>query len=646
MPLQAQRTPSYTPSSPQLHDRSPVGYLELYAANKHTFLTGSNWTNSSVIAVKDLGVKDARFGRVEDRAGFAVNPAAAFMYVRTQGSKHFRRVGSSVLLRPDDLVIISANIADSVQKQHTLKLHIYNRKVATMERSACPTPKFARVGDKCIACHAGSESSTGVPWRCICKAGFGAKAAIPSGGEDHVYKLLPKDISFSKRLHWLVPKAEWRSSQEIKIKGAERIYITGIASNRSRILKKVHGFSSFINVGKETHCFSGDTIKIEIRGAETNGKSSLFVHIISSRQSNTGSSLQYFNTLGDGTRLSNGFMLNHDGSHCELCETEYKSAENRDNPCVRVHPKEEPVCPYGKHFEEHALACKPNVCTCHGGSVAYENQCAQHGSVMCTSCNPGFFMNDESRCIANVCHCPEGQPATGSSCLVNGDQSCANCSTTGYFLKGNRCIPWSAPCSSEEIESQAPTNFQDRVCKKNVCDIKPCTRQPSPCDANALCEGNPSNCSSYSCHCKRGWVGDGKKCELHHSSTCDVHPCLEGPYPCDAHAKCIESKLPKGCGSYNCHCIPPYFGNGNTCKFLSIELEGKKIPLLSADERSPSTTTTCDIHPCMNDPCDSHAECEESDRSESCGSYSCRCITPFYGDGNTCKMLPSERRST
>lgn len=595
-PLQAQGALSYTPSLAGLHDRSVIGYLELNAANKHIVLTGTNWTNSSAIAVKDLGVKDARFGRIEDRAGFALNPAVAFMYVRTQGS-NFRRVGSSALLRPDDVVIISANVADSVPKQHTLKLHIYNRKVETMESSACPTPKLARVGDKCIPCHEGSESSAEIPWRCICKAGFGAKAAISSGGEDHVYKLLPKDISFSKQLHWLVPKAEWRSSQEIKIKGAERIYITGIASNRSRILKKVHGFSSFINAGKETRCFSGDIIKIEIRGAETHGKSSLFVHIISSQQSNTGSSLQYFNTLGDGTRLSNGFMLNHDGSHCELCETGHKSAENRDNPCVRIHPKEEPVCPYGKHFEEHALACKPNVCTCHGGAVAYENQCAQHGSVMCISCNPGFFLNDESRCISNVCHCPEGQPATGSSCLVNGDQSCANCSTTGYFLKGNRCIPWSAPCSSEEIESQAPTMFQDRVCKKNV--------------------------------------------------TCDVHPCLEGPYPCDAHAKCIESKLPQGCGSYSCHCISPYFGNGNTCKILSIEQAGKRIPpLLSTDERSPSNTTACDIHPCMNDPCDPHAECKESDRSESCGSYSCHCITPFYGDGNTCKMMPSERRST
>ena len=84
-PFDLERNPSYVSSLSTTEDWKVTGYLELYTAKKHFMLTGTDWTNSSAIAVTDLGVVDTRLGRIEDQAGHVLNPTVAFMYVQTRG---------------------------------------------------------------------------------------------------------------------------------------------------------------------------------------------------------------------------------------------------------------------------------------------------------------------------------------------------------------------------------------------------------------------------------------------------------------------------------------------------------------------------------------------------------------------------------
>uniref|UniRef100_A0A0N4Z8W7 Kunitz/Bovine pancreatic trypsin inhibitor domain protein n=1 Tax=Parastrongyloides trichosuri TaxID=131310 RepID=A0A0N4Z8W7_PARTI len=62
-----------------------------------------------------------------------------------------------------------------------------------------------------------------------------------------------------------------------------------------------------------------------------------------------------------------------------------------------------------------------------------------------------------------------------------------------------------------------------------------------------------ATCSKGVCQCIKGYKGDGFICE-------DVNECLSAPFPCDRNAECSNTN-----GSFICECIKGYAGNGYHC---------------------------------------------------------------------------------
>ena len=65
---------------------------------------------------------------------------------------------------------------------------------------------------------------------------------------------------------------------------------------------------------------------------------------------------------------------------------------------------------------------------------------------------------------------------------------------------------------------------------------------------------------SFECHCRVGWRFEGMN---ENKALCSrVYACQETPDVCDPNATCQDFELS---GTYACHCIEPYHGDGKTC---------------------------------------------------------------------------------
>ncbi|KXJ10132.1 Fibrillin-2 [Exaiptasia diaphana] len=85
------------------------------------------------------------------------------------------------------------------------------------------------------------------------------------------------------------------------------------------------------------------------------------------------------------------------------------------------------------------------------------------------------------------------------------------------------------------------------TCKR---DIDECSADYHMCDVNAQCINTEG---SYTCTCKSGYTGDGRRCS-------DIDECSADYHMCDVNAKCINTD-----GSYTCTCKSGYPGDGRTC---------------------------------------------------------------------------------
>ena len=554
------------------------------------------WINTTEFRASDLGVFAKSTAQLKAPG---LQQGRAFLLVRSKFDEPYKNAGVSTQLSPSDLVMVSARrdtqgtkgvAAVTLQIAHPKKS---SSLLSAVNRAVCKSRTEASVGNMCVPCKPGSSSSHQHPGYCRCLAGYGAKIAVSHEEKaENIYKILTPGVSFVKRLHWLVPKNAWRTSREITIRNLGqgvrpiKIYVTGNrAKYRSRILKKINGFRQFLDVGQTTNCMPGDSIKVQIKGGDATGESDILVHIVQPQASNLGLNMPTFNTEGDGTQISTGYLLTHDGSHCEMCPLNHQSsAVNQDLPCVPSN------CTGGSHYSNVVKLCLKNVCNCPNGLPASGYLCISHGMPICASCNQGFFLDSENLCASNVCKCDNGDAAAGSACLKHGGRLCARCTTHGYFFKDGQCNPWSANCSRKEIEITPPSLVNDRKCIA-----------------------------------KHGQVG-----------VCDEHPCTEKASRCSVHAACKESKY--HCGSYSCECREGFYGNGNSCHPLSNHLrkQSVKSPTMYNPKQSGQS---CKLHPCKGHPCDEHATCEESTLAEGCGSYACHCVPPFYGNGRFCKIL-------
>ena len=119
-------------------------------------------------------------------------------------------------------------------------------------------------------------------------------------------------------------------------------------------------------------------------GGNTTGRNNLLVHFVQSHVSNIGINFPSLNTAGDGTHLSTGYLLTHDGSHCEACLSGYQSSGvNQDLPCIPSN------CTNSYTIMYNGLAFRTFVPV--GMAAATGFLCVTNGLSICASCNKGFF---------------------------------------------------------------------------------------------------------------------------------------------------------------------------------------------------------------------------------------------------------------
>ena len=103
-------------------------------------------------------------------------------------------------------------------------------------------------------------------------------------------------------------------------------------------------------------------------------------------------------------------------------------------------------------------------------------------------------------------------------------------------------------------------------------DVDECSDKIHVCDVNAKCTNTNG---SHNCTCTDGYIGDGKSCQgalitilitIARQSypsfiTLDIDECSNGSHVCDVNANCTNAG-----GSYNCTWKRGYTGDGRRCQ--------------------------------------------------------------------------------
>lgn len=104
----------------------------------------------------------------------------------------------------------------------------------------------------------------------------------------------------------------------------------------------------------------------------------------------------------------------------------------------------------------------------------------------------------------------------------------------------------------------------------------------------------------------------------------DVNECMD-TNDCDVNAQCNNT-----IGSYFCTCNMGYVGDGLNCTGNGTEIFCIALDYVSLYH----IILSLDIDECQDQPCDSHATCNNTD-----GSFNCSCNHGFYGNGRSCCKL-------
>jgi len=234
--------------------------------------------------------------------------------------------------------------------------------------------------------------------------------------------------------------------------------------------------------------------------------------------------------------------------------------------------------------------CVKGVCT-DVGPNAYKCDCeAGYTDSECdmniNECG-GLYKNDCHRFAtckdttgSYICTCNEGFTGNGSSsCLDISD--CYNQCHHGFCTD----------LGVDHFRCNCDVGWMNRKCDY---DINECTTYTHECARYALCSNTPG---SYTCACNKGYAGDG----MAQGSTCkDVDDCASNP--CDW-GTCKD----EGVASYTCSCNDGY--TDYNCDF-------------DVNECQESHNCHVDAR-CVNTP----------------GTFYCRCLSGWEGDGLTCTDL-------
>ncbi|CAD5116778.1 DgyrCDS5627 [Dimorphilus gyrociliatus] len=214
------------------------------------------------------------------------------------------------------------------------------------------------------------------------------------------------------------------------------------------------------------------------------------------------------------------------------------------------------------------------------------------------------YAQETSSCPA-TCENPDADP---NDCEEPPKEGCV--CKKGFVLDGNNCIPSNkCGCKMPDGGFMEIGQFYSSedctirfTCEKNR-DFKEV--KLGKCNKRASCRVKDG---VRSCHCKRGWIGNGYK------GCTDENECKTGTHKCSKDANCINEV-----GGYDCKCKRGFTGDGRVC-----------IPLPPCEkgfERNEDNKCI-DINECERSPCHENAKCFNTR-----GSYKCKCAKGFRGDG-------------
>ena len=180
------------------------------------------------------------------------------------------------------------------------------------------------------------------------------------------------------------------------------------------------------------------------------------------------------------------------------------------------------------------------------------------------------------------------------------------------------------------------------------CQFLPTFADINECEGIHGCHGN-SNCrntpGSYQCHCLVGFTGNGINCS-------NVNECSNSD-SCDENANCTDTV-----GSFLCQCLGGYTGNGKQCNDINEcslgsyncqpELQCKNFPgsygcqclpgfaLKNGDKCENVNECLTNVHNCSE-----NAVCTDTP-----GHFTCTCRSLYTGTGYHCELIGKPLMST
>lgn len=152
-------------------------------------------------------------------------------------------------------------------------------------------------------------------------------------------------------------------------------------------------------------------------------------------------------------------------------------------------------CDEGYHLDNNQ--CVENICVCPNGTPAKitgDPACTKDQGIICTSCDPGYFLNDDTKQCQACCTCSNGTADKSCSTPTECDcttttcvEKCSDCNT-GYWKNGDICQENQCTCNNGTASqgTECPENKTEHCesCDKNydmtskkTCVAK-CTENP------------------------------------------------------------------------------------------------------------------------------------------------------------------------